>query len=95
MDANTLGRVYDSAQLLDLPLAKLQLPRVTLVTFGKVAADLRYVPKPFPGHRDFLDRHSFYDWAQWQSTRDPKDRSHSSPLATLTIKGVPKKRRRP
>lgn len=106
MDTATLGHVYTLRKTLEDPYEDLKKARLVKAaipsTFVLVCADLKYSPRPFPGHRDFLERHDYPAWLKWQQERDAQDQASTSPLATLKgkdlgkelTKTLPKKGRR-
>jgi hypothetical protein len=69
MNTAELGRhMLLSRDLLEAPfqdilrakLVKASMPS----TFVKVCSDLRYSPRPFPNHQDFLVKHEFQKWVE-------------------------------
>lgn len=64
MDAHTLGEAYANGDRLLFGDSDIRAQTTPSITFSKVCADLRYVPKRFPTHQDFLRTHDFYHWLQ-------------------------------
>lgn len=67
MDTATLGRAYESRRLLDAPYDELRKAGLLqywppTITYSALCAGLRYTPRRFPGHREFMQRSGLAEW---------------------------------